>query len=72
MRIQSANFTVTIGEMLCTTITQVIAVHRSNYHVLELHIMNGLCELFRLFRFWCIGAAMGNVTEWAATGTDST
>lgn len=33
--------------------------------------MNGLCEFFWFFCFWCIGVVMGNVIEWVVMGIDS-
>ncbi len=71
-RRQRADLTDAIGEVLGTAVTQVVAVHRGNHHVLQAQVGDGDGQVLRLVHIQWLGPAVADVTERAATGTDVT
>ena len=59
-----------VGEVLCAAIAQIVAVDRCNDDIAQVHGFDGFGQMFRLVRIQHIGAAMANVAEWAAAGTN--
>jgi hypothetical protein len=58
--------------VLGTAVTQVVAVHRGDHHVLEAQVGDGDGQAFRLVDVQWLRTAMADVAERAATGADVT
>ena len=59
-----------VGEVLGAAITQVVTVDGSNHDIAQVHGLDGFGQVFRLIRIQHIGAAMANIAERAAAGTN--
>src|SRR5471032_2075924 len=70
VRRQLADLTDAIGKVLGTAVTQVIAVHRSDHHVLEFQVGNGDGQAFRFVDVQWLRTTVADVAERAATGAD--
>jgi len=69
---QCTDFTNAVGEVLGTTVTQVVAVHRSDHHVLQAQVGDGHRQVLRLVQVQRLRPAVADVAERATTGADIT
>ncbi|MNQ83831.1 hypothetical protein D3C85_989330 [compost metagenome] len=72
VRRQLADFADAVGKVLGTAVTQVVAVHRSDHHVLQAQVGDGNGQAFRLVDVQRLRTAVADVAERAATGADVT
>ena len=69
---QRADFADAVGKVLGTTVTQVVAVYRSDHHVLQAQVSDGDRQVFRLVQVQRLRPAVAYVAERATTGADVT
>ena len=62
-RAQLADPTEATDKVFSTAITKIVAIDRSDDHVLQSHIADGSREIFRLVFVRWLGAAMGNIAK---------
>ena len=65
-----ANGADAVGKVLGTAVAQVVAVHRGDHHITQLHGGHGFGEVFRLVGVKRVGAAVADVAKGAAAGAD--
>ena len=58
--------------MSCAAIPEVIAIYRSDYHILQFHVVNGFGQADRLIYVRRQGAAVSHVTEGTPPGAQFT